>query len=155
MFLMVAGAVTMSARVPGEQADRGSSGDPARVCRARDLAENATKDLAPALVRARTVFLISEVAPGDSGRLLNDARHELQRWHRWEEISRRDAADVTLSISVIRGEGGGETLELGIRAKATGTVLWASSGRDVAAALRVLEARLPSPEGVCAPIQVL
>ena len=153
MFLMVVSVVTVSARVPGEQSGRGSFGDGAKTCRARE--ENATKGLAPALVGARTVFLISELTPVDNDRFLNDLRREIQRWRRWEEVPRRDAADVTLSINVIRGEGGGETLDLGIRAKATGTVLWASSGRDVAGALKALETRLPSFEGVCAPLQVL
>jgi hypothetical protein len=153
MFLMVVSVVTVSARVPGDQTGRESFGDAARACRAREA--NATKGLAPALVGARTVFLISELTPVDNDRLLNDLRHELQRWHRWEEVPRRDAADVTLSINVIRGEGGGEMLDVGIRAKATGTVLWASSGHDAAGALKALEARLPSFEGVCAPLQVL
>jgi len=150
--IMVAGIVTMSARVLHEQAD---PGEPSKTCRARESADNAAaRELGPALVGARTVFLINALAVADEGRLL-ELRHELQRWHRWEEVPRRTAADVTLTVSVISGEGGGSTLVLGVRARRTDDVLWASSGRDAAAALRSLEARLPSLEGTCAPIQVL
>jgi len=148
---MVAGIVTMSARVLHEQAD---PSEPSKTCRARESADNAAaKELGPALVGARTVFLIA-LAGADEGRLL-ELRHELQRWHRWEEVPRRTAADVTLTVSAINGEGGGSTLVLGVRARRTDEVLWASSGRDAAAALRSLEGRLPSLEGACAPMQVL
>lgn len=154
MFVIVVSVVTISARVPDDHGDRGSSSGPS--CHFHDGADNAVaKGLPPALIGARTVFVISELPSADNGRSAGQLRHELQRWHRWEEVSHRDAADVTLSISVIGGEGGGARLTLAIRARATGTVLWASDGHDVAAALKVLEGRLPSLEGVCAPIRVL
>jgi len=149
--IMVAGIVTMSARVL-EQAD---PNEPTKMCRARESADNAAaKELGPALVGARTVFLVNALAVADEGRLL-ELRHELQRWHRWEEVPRRTAADVTLTVSAMSGEGGGSTLILGVRARRTDDVVWASSGRDAAAALRSLKDRLPSLDGACAPIQVL
>jgi hypothetical protein len=155
-FIMVASIVTMSARAIPAQTDRGGFAESARMCRARESADSAAaKDLNPTLVSARTVFLIKESSIADDGRSLAELRHELQRWHRWEEVPRRNAADVTVTVSVMTGESGSPTLTLGVRARATDSVLWASSGRDAAAALRSLEDRLPSLEGACAPIQVL
>ena len=55
----------------------------------------------------------------------------------------RDAADVVLSIGAIHGEGGLSRI-LTVRAVATGTVLWVSSGDNVAAALKPLEDQLLS-----------
>jgi len=156
ILVIVPSVVTISAQMPDDHGNRGRSSGPATVCHFHESADNAAaQGFTPALIGARTVFVISELPPADNGRSVGQLRHELQRWHRWEEVSHRDAADVTLSISVIRGEGGGATLTLGIRARATGAVLWASDGHDVAAVLKVLEDRLPPLEGVCAPSQVL
>jgi hypothetical protein len=149
MLVVAVGVVAASARGSSSQADRGSFGDSAAACRVRASQANS---LAPELVEARTVFLNSEPGPPDNSQ--EEVRHELQRWHRWVEVSRRDAADVILSTSVIHGEGGGTPLQVAIRARTGGTVLWVSSGRDVAVAFKSLERQLPSLEG-CAPIQVL
>jgi len=151
MLIAVVSVVAVSARGPIDQTDRGRFGEPPAGCRVRGGGQ--ARSVAPALVEARTVFLSAELPPAESGQ--EEVRQELQRWHRWVEVSRRDAADVILSTSVIHGEGGNTPLNLSIRARANGTVLWVSSGHDVAAAFKSLERELPSFDGVCAPIQVL
>jgi uncharacterized membrane protein YdfJ with MMPL/SSD domain len=150
MLITVVSVAAVSARAPIDQTDRGRF-DPPAGCRVRGGVQS--KSVAPALADARTVFLSSEAPPAESGQ--EEVRQELQRWHRWVEVSRREAADVVLSTSVIHGEGGGTPLNLSIRARASGTVLWVSSGHDVAAAFKSLERELPSLDGACAPIQVL
>ncbi len=129
-----------------------SSGDSAAACRAHQGADPlAAQSVVPELVAARTVFLSSELTV-EARR--EEVRRELQQWRRWVEVSRPEIADVVLSTTQIHGEGGGTTQEVSIRARASGAALWVSSGRDVAAALKALEHRLPSLDA-CGPTHLL
>jgi hypothetical protein len=137
---------------------------PARVATAE------AKRLPPALVRARTVFLINEAPGAATDAEFRELRAQLRNWNHFEVVDRADRSDVTMSLGVREVERAGlqngapvgakfvnpskaivriNVSTLTVRQRSTGEILWSGETGTVTTALQRLQQEMPGGPRMC------
>lgn len=146
------------------QSRQAASPPPARA------ATPEVKRLSPALVRAKTVFLINEAPGRATDAEFRELRAQLRNWDHFEVVDRADRSDVTISLGVSEVERAGlqsgapvgakfvnpskaivrsMVSTLTVRQRSTGEILWSGGNGTVTSALQRLQQDMPGGPRMC------